>query len=78
MEDDTAFQELTEKYSQMAGEFDQKRESYIKEHPDVPAASKSWKDVAREEGMDWQKRLELEQSVQMVADMQGTLQREMR
>lgn len=78
MEDEDAFKELTDKYNKMAGDFDQRRESYVKEHPDVPAASRSWQEVAPDGDMDWQKRLELEQSVQMVADLQGSLQREIR
>ena len=85
LENNTAFNELTNKYNQLSGEFDQRREAYVKEHPDVPAAASQWQYNTGEggggwgqpgEGMDWQRRMELEQSMQVVADMQRALHRE--
>lgn len=63
-------------YSRMSGEFDQRRESYLKEHPDMMAAS-DWKGDSTD-SMDWQKKMELEESVQIVGDMQLALQKEIR
>lgn len=76
LENDTAFNELVDKYSQMSGEFDQRRDSYLKEHPDVPAASDQR--FGRGEPLDWQGRMELDESMVVVSDMQLALQKEMK
>ena len=76
LENDTAFNEMVDKYNQMSGEFDQRRDTYLKEHPDVPAASDPR--FSGSESMDWQKRMELDQAMMVVSDMQVALQKEIK
>ena len=77
MENDTRFMETQERYKQMSGEFDQRRENYLKENPEV--ARRVRQRTGRQEGdMDWQTRMDLEQSVQVVGDMMAAVQREIK
>ncbi len=76
MENETAFNEMTDKYNKMSGEFDQKRDAYRKEHPDVETPS--WEKKETGDNNDWQKRMEMEQGVLLVADMQVALQKDIR
>lgn len=75
MENNTVFSEWTDEYSKMSGEFDQRREAYLKEHPGAPGSSSNMR-YDTGDGMDWQKRMELDQSMQMVSEMQRALHKE--
>jgi hypothetical protein len=76
LDNDTAFNEMVDKYNQMSGEFDHRRETYLKEHPDVPAASDPRFNTG--ETLDWQKRMELDEAMVVVSDMQLALQTEIK
>lgn len=55
---------VTGKYSNMAEEFDQRRQQYEKEHHDPDMS-------------DWQYEMEMERNVRYIADMQTQLGREL-
>ena len=56
---------LTDKYSSLSNEFDQRKQDYLKEHEDKGM------------GMgDWQYEIEMEQNVRYIADMQSQLSRD--
>ena len=59
----------------MAGEFDQRHEDYLRQHPDMASTSSSLSDSTVS---DWQKALEMEQNMRVVVDMQVALQKEIR
>ena len=61
-------EQLTEKYSSMSEQFEQKRQDYLKEHPDMPSMGTE----------DWQYEIEMEQNVRQIADMQAQLSRDIR
>ena len=55
---------LTDKYSSLSNEFDQRKQDYLKEHEDAGM------------GGDWQYEIEMEQNVRYIADMQSQLSRD--
>lgn len=59
-------EQLTEKYTSMSEQFDQKRQDYLKEHPDMGHMGTE----------DWQYEIEMEQNVRQIADMQAQLSRD--
>lgn len=61
-------EQLTEKYSSMSEQFEQKRQDYLKEHPDMTSMGTE----------DWQYEIEMEQNVRQIADMQAQLSRDIR
>lgn len=69
MENDTVFEEMNQKYRELSGEFEQRKQDYLKEHPDraKAAAHSSWSTDYEENemDMDWQTRMELEASMQV-------------
>ena len=62
------FQQMSDQYSKMSQDFDRRRDDYRKDHPDTQTMP----------DIDWQKEVEMEQNMRLVADMQMTLQREIR
>ena len=64
---------MSHKYKQLSGEFEQRREDYLLQHPEM--AHKGG--VASEDSkLDWEKELQMEQNMRLVGDMQVALQRE--
>ena len=57
---------LTDKYSSLSNEFDQRKQDYLKEHEDTRMGM----------GGDWQYEIEMEQNVRYIADMQSQLSRD--
>lgn len=72
---DTAYKMASQKYSEMAGEFDERRDSYRRQHPERAQKFSSEFDDSK---MDWQSQIQVDQSIRLVADMQVALQKEMR
>ena len=59
-------EQLSEKYSSMSEQFEQKRQDYLKEHPDMANMGTE----------DWQYEVEMEQNVRQIADVQAQLSRD--
>ena len=72
---DTAHKLASQKYNQMSGEFDQRRDTYLRQHPGM--AHKTGSDFD-ETKPDWQAQMQMDQGIRLVADMQVALQKEMR
>ena len=61
----------------MVGDFNQQQEEYRKQHPDIDVVP-SWAGDPDGNNVDWQKRLEMDQNIAAVADLQLALQREIK
>ena len=69
MVDQEKAQQIAEQYSRQAQDFDRRHEEYLRAHPDPSYPGGE---------VDWQKEVETEQNMRVVADMQVQLQREIR
>lgn len=63
--DKNQFDQMSEQYSKMANDFDRRRDTYQQEHQ-------------KGDVVDWQKEIEMEQSMRLVSDMQVALHKEIR
>ena len=63
--DQDRFDQMSDQYSKMAEDFDRRRDTYQQEHQKGGV-------------VDWQKEVEMERNMKLVADMQTALQREIR
>jgi len=69
MVDQQQADQVAQQYSQKAEDFDRRRDDYLREHPESGQMRTD---------LDWQKEVEAEQNMRLVADMQVQLQREIR
>ena len=67
MVDSDQMQKMTNQYSDKVKEFDQRWEEYDRRSTGMPGGER-----------DWQKEVEMEDNMRLVADMQIALQREIR
>ena len=63
--DKNQFDQMSEQYTKMAGDFDRRRDTYQQEHQ-------------KGDAIDWQKEVEMEQNMRLVSDMQVALHKEIR
>ena len=69
MVDPKQAEQVAQEYSQKAEDFDRRRDDYLREHPESGGMRTD---------MDWQREVEAEQNMRLVADMQVQLQSEIR
>lgn len=74
LNDSSAFKDMVQKFDQLSGEFDQRRENYRIQHPEMTPDG----GTAAENRQNWEADVEMEQNMRLVADMQVALQKEIR